>query len=55
VVWDRGPNGMPLMYPARELEIGIRGGFWLRAFYKFRADDPVIDRINMARARRGMQ
>lgn len=31
--WDRDKNGRPITYKASRLGIGIRGGFWLKAFF----------------------
>ena len=48
VSWDKDTAGDPKRYSASDLNIGIVGGWWLRAFYEIK-DTKITDAINKAR------
>jgi hypothetical protein len=48
VAWDKDSHGNPKVYRAADLNIGILGGWWLRAFHEI-ADSKITDAIDKAR------
>lgn len=48
VMWDKESNGKPKIYHASDLNIGIVGGWWLRAFHEI-SDAKITDAIDEAR------
>jgi len=48
VKWDKDINGNPKLYHASDLNIGIIGGWWLRAFHKI-TNQNIIDAIDRTR------
>ena len=48
VNWDKDTNGNPRLYHAADLNIGIVGGWWLRAFHEI-TDSKITDAIDKAR------
>jgi hypothetical protein len=48
VNWDRDINGSPVLYHAEDINIGIIGGWWLRAFYEI-SDAKITDVIDKVR------
>jgi len=50
VKWDKDTNGYPRLYHADDLNIGIVGGWWLRAFHEI-TDSKITDAIDKARGK----
>ena len=57
VRWDKGPDKAPIAYRASNLGIGIRGGFWTRAFFAISGSvhaASIITAIQSARTGRSL-
>ncbi len=49
VEWDKDSSGEPMLYHAADLNIGIIGGWWLRAFHEI-SDNNITHAIDEARS-----
>ena len=49
VNWDKDSSGAPKLYNAADMNIGIIGGWWLRAFYEI-SNSTITNEIDKARS-----